>query len=185
MRHLFLSFATVFLIAPAPLNLIAKGSATTAVAHAATPSALILTREQTTGLMPPSVFFRGQTANIQGRNSSGIKLPGGKLILFALVDSSGYSSALQQTYQAYLLTEVPLTLGDQALGPGAYGFGFVEGNRMVVMDLGGNQILQTPTTIDDALSRPNPLQILPDSAASNRFRLYLGRRFAVLAPAPK
>ncbi len=148
-------------------------------------STVVLTREQASRVIPPSVFFRGQSANVQGRNSSGIKLPDGKLVIFALVDTSGYSSAVQQTYQAYLLTEVPLTLGDKLLGPGAYGFGFVQGDRMVVMDLGGNEILHTATTVDAALSRPNPLQVLADATSSDRFRLYLGRKYVVVTPAAK
>jgi hypothetical protein len=178
MRHAFLSIAAAFSLASAPLMLFAQGPAPITSAH-------VLTREQAGRVLPPSVFFRGQTANIQSRNSAGIQLPGGKLVLFALVDSSGYSSAIQQTYQAYLITEVSVTLGDQVLGPGAYGFGFVEGNRMVVMDLGGNEILHTATTVDAALSRPNPLQILADATASKGFRLYLGRRFVAVAPATK
>ena len=142
----------------------------------------VLTREQAAAILPATVFFRGQTATIQGRNTSGIKQQDGKLILFALVDTAGYSSAIQQTYQAYLLTEVPLTIGDQTLPPGAYGFGFVEDNRLVVMDIGGNEILHATTTRDAALERPNPLQVRPEPTA-HRFRLYLGRSYVTLGPA--
>jgi hypothetical protein len=181
----FLTFAAASLIAFAPLKPASQAPSPAASTSPGASSAQVLTREQATKLIPASVFFRGQTANIQGRNSSGIKLADGKLVLFAMVDTSGYSSAIQQTYQAYLITEVPLSLGDQVLGPGAYGFGFVEGDRMVVLDLGGNEILHTATTADAAFSRPNPLQVLPDPTASNRFRLYLGRKYIVLAPAAK
>jgi hypothetical protein len=141
----------------------------------------VLTREQAAGIVPTTVFFRGQTATTQGRNSSGIKLPDGRLILFALVDTAGYSSAIQQTYQAYLLTEVRLTIGNQTLPPGAYGFGFVEDNRMVVMDIGGNEILHTTTKRDSTLERPNPLQIRADPTTHD-FRLYLGRSYVTLGP---
>src|SRR5450756_573976 len=102
---------------------------------------VMLNRDQASAILPPSVFFRGQSAPIQGRNSAGLRMTDGKLVLSAIVDTSGYSSALQQTYQAYLLTEVPLTIASQKLPPGAYGFGFVAGN-MIVMDIGGNEILR-------------------------------------------
>ena len=144
----------------------------------------VLNRDQAAAILPPSVFFRGQSAPVQGRNSAGLKLSSGKLVLVAIVDTSGYSSALQQTYQAYLLTEVPLQIGGQRLAPGAYGFGFVAGNKATVMDIGGNEILHATTTHDEALPRPNPLQILPD-AAHGGFRLYLGRSYLTLAPAEK
>jgi hypothetical protein len=137
----------------------------------------ILNRDQASGILPPSVFFRGQSAPIQARNSAGVRLPGGKLVLAALVDSSGYSSAIQQTYQAYLITEVPLAISGQTLSPGAYGFGFVAG-KMVVMDIGGNEILHAATTRDTSISRPTPLQIISADGSS---RLYLGREYVSLA----
>jgi hypothetical protein len=104
----------------------------------------------------------------------------GKLVLFGLVDTAGYSSALQQTYQAYLITEVPLSFAGKKLEPGAYGFGFDAGERMVVMDIGGNERLSVATTRDESLARPNPLQVLPD-ASSRAFRLYLGRNYVPIS----
>ena len=154
-------------------------------AAATTPLPAILTRDEAAAIMPPSVFFRGQTASIQGRNSAGVRFPGDRLMLAALVDTSGYSSGVAQRYQAYLLTEVPLQIGDQVLPPGAYGFGFLDGNRMVVMDIGGNAILHSRTTHDELLKRPTPLQILADAGAADQYRLYLGRNFTSFAPAPR
>ena len=145
----------------------------------------VLNRDQVASLVPPSVFYRGQVAPTQARNSSGYKSSGGKVFVATLVDTSGYSSALQQTYQGYLILEVPLNFGGKTLPPGAYGFGFIEGNRMVAMDLGGNEVLSTSTTADTGLARPNPLQILPDPTSANSFRLYLGRNYVTVSPALK
>lgn len=144
---------------------------------------VVLNRDQASGILPPSVFFRGQSASIQGRNSAGLRMPDGKLVLLAIVDTSGYSSALQQTYQAYLLTEVPLDIAGRKLQPGAYGFGFVSGN-MTVMDIGSNEILRVATTRDESLARPTPLQILPDGS-TGQFRLYIGRSYVSFSPAPR
>lgn len=141
----------------------------------------ILNREEASSLMPASVFFRGRTSSIQARNSTGLRLPGERLVLIAMVDTSGYSSGLQETYQAYLLTEVPLRIGNQTLAPGGYGIGFIAGNRFLVMDLGGNHILSSSTIRDLNLARPDPLQILPDRPSSGLFRLYAGRSYIVLA----
>jgi hypothetical protein len=148
--------------------------------HATAP--VVLNRDQAQAIFPQTVFYRGQSASVQGRNSAGIKMPDGKLVLFAMVDTSGYSSAVQQTYQAYLLTEVSLNLGGQTLKPGAYGFGFVGGDKMVVMDLGANEVLRIGTAHDDTLKRPNPLQILA-SPNAGEYRLYLGRNYAAFMPA--
>ncbi len=154
----------------------------TAAEKAAAPG--ILNRDEAQKILPQAVFYRGQSAPVQGRNSAGVRLPDGKLVLFALVDNSGYSSAIQQTYQAYLLTEVPLHLGGQTLKPGAYGFGFVGGDKMVVLDIGANELMKIDTSHDESLKRPNPLQILASSQAGE-YRLYLGRSYATFSPSAR
>lgn len=146
------------------------------------PAPGLLDRTQTAAILPDKVFYRGQSATIQGRNSAGIRLADGKLVLFTIVDTSGYSSAIQQTYQAYILTEVPLHIGGHTLAPGSYGFGFIENQQMVVMDIGANELFRTSTKLDAAFARPTPLQLLADGAS---YRLYLGRSYVTLAPATK
>ena len=170
----------VRLLLPALLLLAPVFCAQTASAQQASGSSAILTRDQAGPLLPPTVFYRGQVASIQARNSAGLKFADSKLVLATIVDTSGYATSIQQTYQGYLITEVPLQIGDAKLAPGAYGFGFVSGTGMVAMDLGGNRILTTPTTADAKLTRPNPLQILPDPSSPTRFRLYLGRNYVTL-----
>ena len=143
----------------------------------------VLDRQQAGAILPPSVFYAGQSAPVQARNSAGIRFPSGKLAIMAMVDTSGYSSAVQQTYQAYLITEVPLQIGDKTLSPGAYGFGFVHNNRMVVMDIGGHELLHATTTRDEQFRRPTPLQIVRDTAEPGHFRLYLGRSYITISAA--
>lgn len=143
----------------------------------------ILTRDEASGILPPKVFYKEQSASVQGRNSSGIRLKSGALVLATLVDTSGYSSSVQETYQAYLITEVPVTIGGQRLVPGAYGFGFVAGNKMVVMDVGAHELLRVDTQRDAGLKRPTPLQILEENETPGKYRLYLGRVFVTLEPA--
>lgn len=161
------------------VGLLAAGFVGAVQAQSAAPG--ILTREQAAAILPASVFYRGQSATIQGRNSSGIRLPGGMLVLAAVVDTGGYSTSIQQSYQAYLITEVPLSLGGQMLKPGAYGFGYVAGDKVVVMDLGAHEILHAKTMKDAALARPTPLQILADPTTPGQYRLYLGRTYTTLA----
>ena len=143
----------------------------------------VLDRVQASAILPVSVFYAGQSAPVQGRNSGGIRFDGGKLALAALVDTSGYSSGVQQTYQGYLLTEVALKIGDKTLVPGAYGFGFIAGSRMVVMDLGGNEILHTTTIRDEQMMRPTPLQMMADASVAGHYRLYLGRTYVTMSAA--
>lgn len=154
-----------------------QGSATTTQAPG------VLKPQQMSDLMPTQVFFRGQSATVQIRNSGGIRYADGMFTLMALVDTSGYSSGIQQRYQAYLITEVPLQLGDGAdartLVPGAYGVGFIQNDRFVVMDLGAHELLNVGSHHDAELHRPTPLQVL-DTPDAGTYRFYEGRSFVTL-----
>jgi hypothetical protein len=125
---------------------------------------------------PDRVFFRGQTAPVQLRNTGGVHFADDFFVLAGLVDSSGYSSAIKEKYQAYLLNEVTLEIGDQTLKPGAYGFGFLTGGKFVVMDLAANDVFQVASQHDADIKHPVPLQILATPAAGS-YRLYAGRDF--------
>jgi hypothetical protein len=127
-------------------------------------------------LFPDKVFFRGQSASVQARNSGGVRYGDGFLVIGALVDSSGYASGLKEKYQGYLMTEVPIEISGQTLKPGAYGFGFIEGSKFVVMDLGANDLLQISSVRDNEMKRPVPLQFVAGSAPGT-YRLYKGRDY--------
>jgi hypothetical protein len=115
-------------------------------------------------------------ASVQARNSGGVRFSDGSLTLMALVDASGYASGIREKYQGYLLSDVAIEIGGQTVKPGAYGFGFLEGGKFVVMDLGANDLLQVSSTRDTDMKRPVPLQIVAGSDAGN-YRLYKGREY--------
>ncbi len=130
-------------------------------------------------LFPATVYYCGQSAPTQLRNSGGVKFADGHYVLASLVDTSGYSTGVAAKYQGYLITEVPLMIEGKQLPAGAYGFGFVDGDRLLVTDLGGNDVLTVHTTKDTAITRPRPLEVTDDSAGG--FRLYAGRSYAHFA----
>ena len=102
-----------------------------------------------------------------------------QVVLAMLVDNSGYSSGIQQRYQAYFITEVPLDFHGKILKPGAYGVGMVN-DEFIVMDIAAHDLLTAPITSDPVLRRPTPLQLNPDG---DHYRLYLGRNYVLFAPA--
>lgn len=134
-------------------------------------------------LLPETVFFRGQTAPVQLRNSAGVRFSDDLYALAAIVDSSGYSSSIREKYQGYLITEVTLDFGGQTVPPGAYGFGFLNGGRFVVMDLGAHDVIQGASQHDAELKRPVPLQIAA-APSGGTYRLYAGRDFVQFRRAP-
>lgn len=132
--------------------------------------------EQIAGLLPPSVYFSGQTANLQLRNAGAVNLDGA-IVWASLVDSSGYASDVKERYQFYLVTERRLHVGDADLPAGAYGGGFLK-DRFVIMDLGGHTVAEGAVQTDGSLQRPRPLQLLPDNSTAVKF--FLGRQWVSL-----
>jgi len=108
--------------------------------------------------------------------TAGVRYADGFYVLASLVDNSGYSTSIREKYQAYLINEVTLEIGGQTLKPGAYGVGFLEGDKFVVMDLGSNDLFQVTSTNDKEIKHPVPLQVL-STADAGKYRLYKGRDY--------
>ncbi|MGC2619472.1 MAG: hypothetical protein WA414_10560, partial [Acidobacteriaceae bacterium] len=121
-------------------------------------------------VLPDAVFFAGKSANTQLRNAAGVHFADGAYALAVLVDTSGYSTAVQQKYQGYLLTEAPLEFAGHHLAPGAYGFGFLRtvqddlgvvgepASHFLVMDIGNHDLFQADAVYDAQMHRPMPMQ---------------------------
>ncbi len=126
-------------------------------------------------LLPPSVYYKAQSASTQLRNSGGVKFTDGYYLLATMVDTSGYSSDVASKYQAYFITEVPIKIGGKSLSAGVYGVGFIPGDKFVVTDVGAHDVLTVSSSTDTAIKRPMPLQVLADP--SGGFRFYEGRKY--------
>ena len=140
--------------------------------------ATILKPEDTQKLLPASVYYCGQSATTQIRNSGGVKFADGRYVLATLVDTSGYSTAVASKYQAYFIVEVPIKLGGQSLAAGIYGAGFV-GDKFLITDVGSQDVLTVNASQDAGLKRPMPLLIVADPAGG--FRLYAGRQYVIFS----
>ena len=137
--------------------------------------AVLKAADITPKLFPEHVFFRGQVAPAQLRNTGGVHFADDLYVLAGLVDSSGYSTAIKEKYQAYLLSEVNLEIGGQTLKPGAYGFGFV-GGKFILMDLAASNLIESAGQRDAEMKRPIRLQLVAASTAGS-YRLYVGRDY--------
>lgn len=143
----------------------------------------LLTPAVTEKLLPASVLYKGQLAPVQGRNSGAVRHADGSVTVVSMVDSSGYSSGVREKFQFLLYTEHPLSFAGQTLPSGFYGAGFLQNNTLVVMNVGGKDVLTTATAADPSLKRPKPLQVLASPSDPASFRLYLGRNYVSLIPA--
>ena len=134
----------------------------------------VLSADELKKAVPEEYFYRGQKAPVQLRNSVGFQLADGKMMLAALVDASGYSTAVQQKYQGMLATEVKLNIGGSSLAPGQYGFGFTSDGKFVVMNVANDDVLSASWQNDAELKRPVPLKLVEDGEG---YKLYGGRKW--------
>ena len=169
-KSFVLALLGVLLVTQAPLQ----------AAPPAGPEAALKAADISSKLFPEHVFFRGQVAPVQMRNTGGIRFADEMYVLAGLVDNSGYSSDIRQKYQAYLIAEVPVEVGGQKLQPGAYGIGFIAENKFIVMDLGAHDLFQTSSARDAEMKRPVPLQI---TGSGGKYRLYKGRDYVEVSRA--
>jgi hypothetical protein len=147
------------------------------LALAADPAPGVLSSDDVKRVVPPSYFFRGQSAPVQLRNSAGFRTADGKLVLAGLVDTSGYSADVAEKYQGFLITEVKLNIEGSELPPGEYGFGFSKEGKFLVMDVGANDLFSVVSHLDENLPRPVPLKIVADQGS---YRLYAGKKWISL-----
>jgi len=139
----------------------------------------VLKQEDMVKLMPDKVYYKGQSATTQLRNSGGVKFADGTYLLTTLVDTSGYSTGIAAKYQAYFINEEPIKIGGKKLAAGVYGIGFVDGDLLVVTDVGAHVVLSLSTATDEKLVRPRPLQLVADAAGG--YRIYAGRRYVTVS----
>ncbi len=149
------------------------------IALTAQASKHLLSADELKKAVPAEFFFRGQKAPVQLRNAVGFQNADGKMFMAALVDASGYSTAIQQKYQGMLITETKLNIGGSELPPGQYGFGFTSDGKVTVMDVANNDVLSAASQTDSALQHAVPLKLVEDG---NAYKLYAGKKWVEIKP---
>lgn len=121
-------------------------------------------------------YLEGNAIPAQKRNTVVLKGADGKRMVFGLLDTSGYSTEIQQKYVGMLIVERKTLIGGAAVATGAYGFGLQKGTppegpgTLAVYDVAGEKVGEAVAQWDAALARPVPLQVVNG-------RLYVGRHW--------
>ncbi len=130
--------------------------------------------------MPKDFYLEGNAIPTEKRNAVLLKNPGGGRGLFALIDTSGYSSQIRQKYIGMLISEGRLSICGKAVSVGSYGFGLEKpsepGDRdgkFFLFDQSGEKVAECAVKKDTQLQQPKPLQVVVGKAGSAS--LYLGR----------
>ena len=136
--------------------------------------------------IPASVLLDGENAPVQKRNTVGARMEDGKLLLVALIDTSGFSSDYQQKYVGVVVAQGKLRIGESKLKPGFYGLGRkkategdMEAETFLLYDMGGNLVAETPAMKHEGMRPATPIQLKTDQRGEAQ--LYLGLYFVKLS----
>jgi len=73
--------------------------------------------------VPKDFYLEGNAIPTEKRNAVLLKTPGGKRVVVALIDTTGYSSQIQQKYIGMVIAEGTFSVCGQKMTVGSYGFG--------------------------------------------------------------
>jgi hypothetical protein len=136
----------------------------------------VLSATDVRSISPTAYYYAGHAATVQMRNTVGIRTQDGKNILAGMVDTSGYSTGIQQKYQGYFITEAKIHIEGAEVAPGEYGFGFMN-DKFILTNVAAEDFLNVSAKMDDELKRPVPLRVTDENGG---YRLYAGKKYVVL-----
>ena len=123
-------------------------------------------------------YLEGNSIPTERRNAALVKTPAGARAEFALLDTSGYSSQIQQKYSGIVISEGDISIGGVKLGVGSFGFGTKMPHppgsadaQLFLYDQAGTKLGECTAKNDASAKAPRPLQVI---VTDGRARLYLG-----------
>jgi hypothetical protein len=137
----------------------------------------VLSADEVQKVVPATYFFADKVAQVQMRNAVALRATDGKIVEAALVDSSGYSTAVAEKYQGLLITSKKISVEGKELAPGQYGFGFTNDGKFRLMDAGANDVFLVASHMDDTVKRAVPLKLV---ASGGEYRLYAGKKYVTV-----
>jgi hypothetical protein len=136
--------------------------------------------------VPRDFYLEGNAIPVEKRNAVLLRTPSGARVVVALLDTSGYSSQVQEKYVGMIVAELPLSLGGAPVGVGSYGFGLKKPGagsgakaEVILYDQAGARIGAGAAELDVGMKGPVPLQVTLKKGSPAR--LYLGRYWVGLA----
>ena len=140
--------------------------------------AVILPENELSRVVPAGFYFEGQSAPTQMYNAAAVRFGAKRHVIAALVDSSGYATAVREKVEGFLISDLPFRIGGKDLAVGAYAFGFTKDGMLNVFDLSGATILSVKAARDAGVRTPRPLSMVK---GTDGIRLYRARDYVVVA----
>lgn len=134
-------------------------------------------------MVPRDFVLEENAIPTEKRNTSLVLTPPGTRMLVGLLDTSGYSSQVQEKYLGMLIAEGSIEVCGHQIGVGSYGFGLVktagatEGKpaTFTLYNQAGKRVVSCPAKWDSQLTSPRPLQVVVSGGRTAR--LYLSRNW--------
>ncbi len=136
--------------------------------------------------LPKDFYLEGNAIPTEKRNARLLKTPTGARVLLALLDTTGYSSQVQEKYLGMVIAEGPVSICGQPVRVGSYGFGLKkplgesnEAAEFFLYNQAGEKVAECSAKKETQLARPKPLEVSTQGAQA---RLYLGRYALEIEP---
>jgi methionine-rich copper-binding protein CopC len=130
--------------------------------------------------VPADFYLEGNHIPVEKRNAVVLKNAKGARVVLGLIDTSGYSSQIQQKYIGMLITETRISVCGNALAVGSYGLGMerpaATSNADApfrVYNQAGEKVGECAAKRDDSVKQPKPLAVT--TAKGGPAKLYLGK----------
>lgn len=136
-------------------------------------------------IVPHNFVLEENAIPVEKRNSVLIITPSGARMVAGLLDTSGYTSQVQQKYLGMFITEGNVEVGGHRVAVGSYGFGLVKAPgdsqgkaaKFILYNQAGHRVAECTAKWDSKLRTPLPLQVV---ASAGTARLYIGRNWVEL-----
>jgi len=116
--------------------------------------------------LPKDFYLEGNAIPTEARNAALVKTPKGARVLFALIDTAGYSSQIKQKYIGMLINEGHLSLCGAAVEVGSYGFGLERpaptsdaDAKFHLYNQAGSEVVSCAAPKDSTIKIPKPLVV--------------------------
>jgi hypothetical protein len=136
-------------------------------------------------IVPKDFVLEENAIPTEKRNSVLVVTPSGARVVAGLLDTSGYSSQVQEKYLGMLIAEGDAVVCGHRIGIGSYGFGLAktpggaegQASKFMLYNQAGNKVAECTARWDAKMKSPRPLQVVVNGGTA---RLYLGRTWVEL-----
>ncbi len=116
--------------------------------------------------MPKDFYLEGNAIPTEKRNAALLKTPAGARLLFALIDTAGYSSQIKQKYIGMVINEGKISVCGTSVSVGSYGFGLdtpatpsKEDAKFHLYNQAGTEVAACAAPLDSTIKVAKPLQV--------------------------